>query len=232
MEFKIDGIENNPIEINYDQSINVLFSFKNAILPKTYYLEGVFQQTSGSRYFGYTWSNNNWYQYGEDYANFYKLEINESSISGKLLIKPDSGADGFKGTGEYQLKIFRFCSSQSPCGETNSIAIKIIAPLIPTPTPTPTQTATTTPTLTKTPTPAPTKSPTSTSKPTQTPQPTVLAEETPEAFVLGVESEKTKKSFPFLAFLFIAVGLMCIGTGFFLVIKKSKEYNEKSEKNN
>jgi len=128
MEFTIDGIEGSPSEINHDTEINVLFSFKNVTPSKTYYLEGAFQQKSGEHYFGYTW-NNNWYQYGEDYTNFYKFEIASSSASSILKIKPDAGADGFKGTGDYQLKLFRFCSSQSSCGETNNvISIRIIGP--------------------------------------------------------------------------------------------------------
>lgn len=113
----------------------------------------------------------------------------------------------------------------------------------PTPSPTTASTATPTPTPTKTPTPTPTKSPTS--KPTSTPRGTTsgqaTSEETaaPQSIVLGLEdktvgdeaseSAEDKKSFSFLPFLFIAAGLGCIGVALFLVLKKGKGYNEKSE---
>ncbi len=132
IEFKIDGIENNPSEISYDQSIEVLYSFSGVSFPKTYYLAGAFQKEAGSNYFGYTW-NNNWYKYGDEYTNFYKIEIKESSISGKLKLKPDVDSSGFKGSGEYQLKLLRYCSSQNSCGDTNFVGIKIIAPPSPSP---------------------------------------------------------------------------------------------------
>ncbi|OGD61776.1 hypothetical protein A3I57_00440 [Candidatus Beckwithbacteria bacterium RIFCSPLOWO2_02_FULL_47_23] len=132
IEFKIDGIENNPSEINYDQSIEVLYSFSGVSFPKTYYLAGAFQKEAGSNYFGYTW-NNNWYKYGDEFTNFYKIEIKESSISGKLKIKPDVDSSGFKGRGDYQLKLFRYCNSQNSCGDTNFIGIKIVAPPSPSP---------------------------------------------------------------------------------------------------
>jgi len=108
------------------------------------------------------------------------------------------------------------------------------------PTPTPTSTPTPTALSINTPTPTSTKSPTP--KPTQTPQPTISETETPETLVLGTEntfdekeaseSAKEKKSFPFLPFLFIVAGLACIGIALFLVFKKGRAYNEKSEENN
>ena len=107
-----------------------------------------------------------------------------------------------------------------------------------TPNPTHTPTATPTPTPTKTPTPSPTKSPTF--KPTSTPRETTsgqaISEETsaPQSIVLGLEdksgkdeaseSAEDKKNFSFLPFLFIAAGLVCIGTAILLVLKKSKAY--------
>ncbi len=247
MEFKIDGIENNPSEINYDQPINVLFSFSNVSPPKTYYLEGVFQQSPGSRYFGYTW-NNNWYSYGENYTNFYKLDINESSVSGKLQVKSGSDSDGFKGTGEYRLKIFRFCSSKSPCGETNVITVKINgpSPLSPSPTPEPD------------PTQSPESEPDPTSSPVVSPSPKTTtttvtggttggglfdshdSEEmllsTEDGEILGITepeaSEATeikKEKNPFL----ISIILVILGLGFVggtgVVFYKQRRYNETHE---
>ena len=107
MEFKLDGIENNPATINFDQEIKLNYSFFGVTsMPKTYYLAGVFQKEAGSNYFGFTW-NNSWYKYGDDYTNFFKLEINQSSASGILTVKPDVDSGGFKGTGSYLVKIYR-----------------------------------------------------------------------------------------------------------------------------
>lgn len=167
MEFKIDGIENNPAEINYDQSVEVLFSFTGVSPVKTYYLVGAWQKEAGSNYFGYTW-NDNWYKYGDDFANFYKVEITESSFSGKLKIKPDIDSTGFKGTGDYQFKIFRHCTSQNSCGDTNFVSLKIIAPPSPSPSPTPT------------PSPSPSSTPKASPSPTPTPTPSPKASPTPE----------------------------------------------------
>lgn len=132
MEFKIDGLVGNPTEINFDQEVEIIFSFSNVSSPKTYYLAGVFQKEAGNSYFGWT-LNNNWYKYGDDFTNFYKADINEGSFSAKLKVKPDPDSGGFKGTGEYQLKIFRYCTSQNACGETNQVPLKIRAPQSPSP---------------------------------------------------------------------------------------------------
>ncbi|MFH2061703.1 MAG: hypothetical protein ABIJ43_01830 [Candidatus Beckwithbacteria bacterium] len=145
MVFEITGIEGSPSEIKYDQEIEVLYSFTDVIPTKTYYLQGVFQKNSGDYYFGYTW-NDGWYKYGDDFTNYYKLEITESSASGKLKVKPDIDSSGFSGTGDYKLKLNRFCSSKSTCGNTNTVSIKIVAPPSPSPSPSPTPTPTPTPT--------------------------------------------------------------------------------------
>jgi len=201
IEFKIDGIENNPSEMNYDQSIEVLYSFSGVSFPKTYYLAGAFQKEAGSNYFGYTW-NNNWYKYGDEFTNFYKIEIKESSISGKLKIKPDVDSSGFKGRGDYQLKLFRYCSSQNSCGDTNFIGIKIVAPPSPSPeaSPSPSPASSTSSTqTTASPSPSP-SAPLGTVGPT--PQPSKIARikhiallepETPEP-VLGTSSPQLKSS--------------------------------------
>lgn len=116
----------------------------------------------------------------------------------------------------------------------------------PTPTPTPTFSPTPSPTTTSSPTSKPIPTPTPTLTKTPTPKPTstpieTSETETPETLVLGMgntsdqkgasESAKEKKSFPFLPFLFIVAGLVCIGTALFLVFRKGKAYNEKSEEN-
>lgn len=232
MEFKLDGIENNLTEINYDQEINVLFSFNNVVPTKTYYLAGVFQQSAGSYYFGYTW-NNNWYKYGDDYSNFYKLEIVDSSVSGKLKIKPDIDASGFNGTGEYQLKIYRFCSSKSPCGETNTATVKIIAP----PSPSPSVSPSPSPTPAPSPSPSPSPSPTPIPSKSPSPKPSPSTEESsiPESAtgtgaILGENEASTtaevKKKNPFIL-SFVLIGL---GGGFLavtgVVFVKNSKYNK------
>ncbi|MDZ7586608.1 MAG: hypothetical protein U0946_02545 [Patescibacteria group bacterium] len=232
MEFKVEGIENNPAEINYDQSIEILFSFSGVSSPKTYYLAGVFQKEAGSNYFGYTW-NNNWYKYGDDFTNFYKLEINESSYSGKLKIKPDIDSSGFKGTGDYLLKMYRYCSSQNSCGDTNTLTIKIISPPSPSPTPSPSPAASPSPSPSPTPSPSPSlsRSPSPSPKLLKSPSPIPTEEPTGsdpvgEATTAGeVLGEKKKNPFT-LSFILIGLGITLLATTGIVF------YNQRHERKN
>lgn len=228
MEFKLDGIENNPSEINYDQSIDVLYSFNNVIPIKIYYLAGVFQQSAGSYYFGYTW-NNNWYKYGDDYTNFYKLEITESSVSGKLKIKPDVEANGFNGTGEYQFKIGRYSESGKSLSwsdNNGSIMINYESPPSPEPATSPS------PTPIPIPSPAPSLSPSVKPSLKPTPQLTPSPDSTDSGLmVLATESgevlgttESAKPKNPYLVSIILSLlGIVLVGgsgLGFYLQSKK------------
>ena len=235
MEFTLDGIDNNLTQINYDQSIDLLFSFNNVVPTKSYYLAGVFQQAAGSNYFGFTQNNNNWYKYGDDYTNFYKLDIKDSSLSGKLTLKPDIDSSGFKGTGDYLVKIFRYCTSSSSCGETKTLTIKIIAPPSPSPlpsvSPSPDPSPSPNPSLSPSPTPLPLPSKSPSPKPSPTPSEEDQIDEinfaTEAAEVLGATESATtagKIKNPYL----LSFGL--IGSGIILLVTFTiLFYNQKHE---
>lgn len=226
MEFKIDGIENNPSEINYDQSIEILYSFANVVPTKIYYLAGVFQKEAGSNYFGFT-ENNNWYKYGDEYTNLYKVEIKESSFSGKLKIKPDIDSSGFKGTGDYLIKIFRY-TSQSSYSPTEAVSIKIIAPPSPSPSPAVSPSASPNPSPSPSPSPSPqaskSPSPKPSPSPSFSPEESIIPESaTPEPEILGATDEAKPKNPYGLAIIFMALGLIFIGTSAWGIIKYGKD---------
>ncbi|MEA3355036.1 MAG: hypothetical protein U9Q63_00945 [Patescibacteria group bacterium] len=238
MVFEITGIEGSPSEIKYDQEIEVLYSFTDIIPTKTYYLQGVFQKNPGDYYFGYTW-NDNWYKYGDDFTNYYKLEITESSASGKLKVKPDVDSSGFFGTGDYKLKLNRFCSSKSACGNTNTVSIKIVAPATPSPTPSPSPSPTPTPTPSASPTPSPSPTPKFSPEPARTDPAGVEGSESGEltrtilvssgsgevkgTSEAGELNQKKDKSY-FISIILIILGLGLVsGTG--VVFYKQGLYN-------
>ena len=120
IELQIDGIKDNLTEINYDQEIQINTSLTGVSGKKEYYLEALFTFSSGGpRYFGSTLgSDGNWYSYGENYNNFLKIETNEDGDwSGILKAKPNKDAEGFKGTGEYILKLTRYVTTNNKKGD-------------------------------------------------------------------------------------------------------------------
>ena len=118
-------------------------------------------------------------------------------------------------------------------------------PPSPTLTPSPTPTNTPTPTLTSTPTPTPSPKPTVTTKPTATPKITLTPTTQAQESILATEASSTGnapeedspsptsasdvksiKKFPFLAAVFISVGLGAIGLAVFSFLRsKKKGYN-------
>lgn len=156
------------------------------------FVQGMFTATPSS-YFGYTWSSKGeWLKYDSSpdqefvIANFVELKDDEPQ---NILVKPDSEASGYKGPGDYLLKIRRFISNgNSSSHYSNIIQLPLTEPIpteviTETPTETITQTPTTLATNTPTPTPSPTKTPTTTptKAPTSTPTkaPTKIPTKTP-----------------------------------------------------
>jgi len=251
ISFTVDEIIDNPKELPVEKELEVKVSFSGVSEEKQYYLFLVFRKPeSGAYNFGFTQNNDDdWIKYGDEFDNFYKIEIKESSWSGILKVKPDYEANGFKGEGEYQVRAGRYVSGNSATWtESEDLRIFLKAPPTPTLTPTPTPEPTETPQPTDVPTPQPPSStpvPTSTPRPTSTPKPTVtpklsptptlseynlLASESAEE-VLGIDisqaatessvNQEKKKKFNFWPFVFIipGLGMICFSV---LLLRKQK----------
>lgn len=147
---------------------------------ETIYIKGAFYQSGSTNYFGYTQSGDTWIKNSTANANQRSIIIDQ--WDGILKVKSDFDDSGFKGEGDYNLKVAFYYligggSLSSINWSENSITVNLNAP-DPTPTPTavPTATPTPTPVNTNTPTPTPTKTPTPTARatatPTRTPTPT------------------------------------------------------------
>lgn len=171
------------------------------------YLQGSFQKTSGDNYFGYTQNNyEDWVKYlsspSVDYikTNLFYFEPVEGSWSGKIKVKNDIESVGYKGPGDYSLKIRRYSGgSTSEAGESNILTVTLTLSLpTPVPTPTPTETPTTTPEPTTVPTVAPTPTPPRTLTPTPirttTSKPSSKATSSPTNLVIKEETEDTTNS--------------------------------------
>ena len=194
-----------------------------------------------------TW-NFSWLQQNASWSNMPEFSSNfEGSASATVKARFDS--DTVSGSKELKIRIRKI--GVDPYYDSPVVGLSVTA-VTPTPTPSPTpspttaSTATSTSKPTSTPTSTPIKSPTP--KPTSTPRETTSGQATseemttPQSFVLGLEdktagdeaseSAKEEKSFSLLPIVFIVAGLVCIGAALYLVFKKSKAYNEKSEENN
>jgi len=139
MSFTVDEIIDHPSELPVGGELEVRVSFGSVSGEKQYYLFLSFRKPeSGAYNFGFTQNNDgDWIRYGEEFDNFYKIEIKESSWSGILKAKPDYEAKGFKGEGEYQIRAGRYVSSNNPTWiDSQDLRIFLKAPT-PTPTPTP-----------------------------------------------------------------------------------------------
>ncbi len=143
---------------------------------ETVYVKGAFFEsncTSSCNYFGYTKDGDNWTKNSESALNQKQIKIGE--WDGYLTVKSDFLDNGYKGKGDYKLKVgFYYLTgsgNSSSVNWSNSIDVFLNDPdptstPIPSNTPTPTQKPTLIPT--KTPTPVSTKTPTPTEKSTTT----------------------------------------------------------------
>jgi len=139
------------------------------------YVFGMFTNKENPDYFGFTWGQKeDWVEYQTTNKDFIttNLPILLRDTVQKIWIKPNFSNSGYKGPGEYFLKLKRFTgASDSSAGESNTLTVTLLES---TPTPTPTATAIPTPepSITLNPTKTPTPTPVKTSTPTQAPTPT------------------------------------------------------------
>lgn len=202
------------------------------------FIKGAFYLEGSTNYFGYTKSADNWIKNGDSSQN--QLKVDLSSWDGNVWVKIDFADSGYKGEGDYRLKIgFYYVTSSGTVSSvnwsSNVLNVNISEPdPTPTATPIPTPTPTSTPVRNMTPPPTPPRTPaaTSTFTPaptnTQTPKPELLFSST-SGEVLGSaftsqspmvsESGRISNSAAALAASFTIVGFVLIGASVFLSLK-------------
>ena len=173
------SISEIPGSIDYQQEIEVSVNLQCSNCSDSY-LRGVFYP-SGTNYFGFTYNNSGqWISTAGDKTQYFKIgasEVNESSWSGKLKVKPDPADSNYKGPGAYIFKVGRYTSSDSSALWSNERTLIITGPSV---TPTPGPTDSPGPTATHPPTPSPTHAPAGpSSTPTKTPAKTPSRTPTP-----------------------------------------------------
>ncbi|HUD20215.1 MAG TPA: hypothetical protein VMR81_07265 [Patescibacteria group bacterium] len=217
-----------------DEEFTITASASGFTEGETIYIKGAFYQSGSSNYFGYTKSGDEWVKNSAGNTSQRSIKIGE--WDGSLVVKSDFTDSGYKGEGDYSLKVgFYYGSATNVNWSSNALTVTINEP-DPTPTNTPTPTNRPTPTLTPSPTSTLTPTPTSTPIVMRTVTPSHIISVTPISFfstasgefsVLGDEISATPTSVSTatksgnilrpLLFSFICVGLgMGILSGVFV----------------
>ena len=157
------------------------------------YVFGVFTNTASPNYFGSTWGQKeSWVGYQSFSKDFIvsNFPILQKDNLQKIWIKPNYLDSGYKGPGEYFLKLRRYTGgSDNSAGDSNTLIVNLTESL-----PTPTVTPTHSPTPTKSPTPSksstPSVIPTSSVIPglTRNPSPTAISTKTPTPSLVSTKT--------------------------------------------
>lgn len=187
--------------INSQDDIISLTATASGLSSSTQYLQVVFtKEGEVTDYLGLTSNQQGeWYKYksspslSEDLQiYFYSFVPVGGAWTGTISAKLDTDDSGFKGQGNYIVKLAKYITSSSPTYSTNQYTLTVNITFTPTPTVTPIPTST--PTPTKTPTPTPSRTPTPTLKPSvsSTPEevlPTSILGESTESGVIASPTE-------------------------------------------
>lgn len=166
----------------YTVKVNISGLERTTCKSKTCYLQAMFtQKNTTPRYFGFTFGQQDWFQYQSkpepDFikSNFIPLDAGpDGNWSGIVRASVDKDDSDYHGSGEYEIKVKRYTgeSTSAATDDTTPISITIsdtaydeahtVVETTQTPTPTPTSTSATTSTIT------PSSAPTSSSTPTPT----------------------------------------------------------------
>lgn len=184
--------------INSQDDIVSLTATASGLSSSTQYLQVVFtKEGEATDYLGLTGNQQGeWYKYksspslSEDLQiYFYSFIPVGGAWIGTISAKLDTDDSGFKGQGNYIVKLAKYITSSSPTYSTNQYTLTVNITPTPTPTvtPAPTSTPPPTPTPTRTPIPSPTQIPT----PTLTPKPSISSQsaEILPATILGENTE-------------------------------------------
>lgn len=172
-----------------DEELHVTAIHSGFIDGETIYIKGAFYQESSTNYFGYTKKEDSWIKNGDDTVKQRQIVVGQ--WDNNLILKSDFSDSGFKGEGEYKLKIGYYYNI-SP-GKLSSVnwASSSATILLNEPDPTPTNTPVPTVANTPTSTPASTHTPIPTVTPTNTITPTVSPTSTPSGMVIEEDIESS-----------------------------------------
>lgn len=120
------NIQINKNNIDSKDIVEINIDLK-ALTPNTsYYLKPSFYQEGSTNYFGYSEINNSWIKNSVTATNQYKITTDSSgNWQGKLNTKVDPDDSGFKGSGDYQLKVGRYTDTGSGLTWSNNISVSI-----------------------------------------------------------------------------------------------------------
>ncbi|MEK7533943.1 MAG: hypothetical protein AAB600_01260 [Patescibacteria group bacterium] len=191
----------SPVSISSPENVITITATASGLQNTTQYLQvGLTKGGEVSNYFGFTKNQSEeWFKYkslpspSDLSSYFYKFTPVGGAWSGQILAKVDIEDTGYKGSGNYTIKLIKYItSSASYSSNSATITVNIAPTSTPIPTNTPTPSPTNTPVPTKTPTPSPTKSPTPTLKPTSALVIPTSIEPTDEAIPTSVLGESTE----------------------------------------
>lgn len=172
--------------INSQDDIISLTATASGLSTSTQYLQVVFtKEGETTNYFGLTSNQQGeWYKYksspsstGDLQVYFYSFTPVGGAWMGTISAKLDVDDSGFKGSGNYIVKLAKYITSSTPTYSANQYTVAANIP-----TPTPTSAPTSAPVPTNTPTPPPTSTPI---QPTPTPKPTPTSIQVLPTEVLG-----------------------------------------------
>jgi len=179
-----------------EEEMTITASVSGFTPGETIYIKGAFYQEGSTNYFGYTKNGDSWIKNGDTSTSQRSIVVD--FWDGNLSVKSDFADSGYKGEGEYKVKVgFYYTTSggnlSSVNWTSNNVTVSLNEP-DPTPTSTPTPTPTPQPTATPTPTPAPTKSPTPTPTKILTPTPTPPAKQDLAPPDMPIPTEKPEET--------------------------------------
>lgn len=161
--------------VNSQNDIIFITASASGLSSSAQYFQVLFTKSGEStNYFGLTQNlSGEWYKYksspsltGDLQVYFYNFTPVDGAWAGTISAKLDIDDSGYKGAGNYIVKLAKYITSSSPTYSTNQYTIESD---IPTPIPTNTPTPTSVPTLIPTSTPSNSPTPTKTLTPTLTP---------------------------------------------------------------
>lgn len=129
--------------INSPDDVLIVYATASGLQSSTQYLQAAFTKDGDTvNYLGLTKNlADEWYQYKSSPASsdlnsyFYSFTPVSGTWSGQLVAKIDINDDGFKGPGNYLLKLFKYISSYGAASNNSiSVAVNVTAPSIASPT--------------------------------------------------------------------------------------------------
>lgn len=120
------NISLNKNSIDSSDQITIMVSLKNHTPNTIYYIKPSFYQSNSTNYFGLTSINSEWIK-NSITATSQTIITTDSSgnWSGSLTTKPDTEDSGFKGSGEYLLKVGKYNDSGTGLTWSNNTTVNI-----------------------------------------------------------------------------------------------------------